>query len=246
MGEAYAREAASRGLHVVLAARRADELERAAEEIRADFGVETRTARIDLGAQDLLEQVRRATADVEIGLLVYNAASVAVGRFLDRDLAQHLQSIDVNCRGPVTLCFHFGGLMAERGRGGMVVMTSGAAFAGSGYLASYSASKAFDLNLGESLWAELKPRGVDVLALIGGATNTPHTLATGIDFSQLGAPIMEAADVVREAYDHLGEGPNWIPGEHNRKSMEQLAAAPRQLVVEAMTATNRKLYSFED
>ena len=85
---------------------------------------------------------------VAIGLLVYNAASVSVGRFLERDLAQHMQSIEVNCRGPVTLSYHFGGLMAARGRGGIVVMTSGAAFAGSGFLASYSASKAFDLNLG--------------------------------------------------------------------------------------------------
>ena len=125
-------------------------------------------------------------------------------------------------------------------------MTSGAAFAGSGFLASYSASKAFDLNLGESLWAELKPRGVDVLGLIGGATYTPHTLATGIDFSQLGAPIMEAAEVVREAYDHLGDGPNWIPGEHNRTAMAQIQAAPRRVVIEAMTGTNQKLYGFED
>ncbi len=246
MGEAYAREAAARGLDVVLAARRTEVLERVAERIRADFGVETRTAVLDLGAEDLLEQVQSATVGLEIGLLVYNAASVSVGRFLERDLAAHLQSIDVNCRGLVTLCHTFGALMAERRRGGIVVMTSGAALSGSGFLASYSASKAFDLNLGESLWAELAPRGVDVLALIGGATNTPHTLSTGIDFSQLGAPIMEAADVVREAYDHLGDGPNWIPGEHNRESMSHLQAAPRRAVVEAMTSTNQKLYGFAD
>ena len=52
MGEAYAREAAARGLHVVLAARREKELERAAEAIRNDFGVETRSAVVDLSAQD--------------------------------------------------------------------------------------------------------------------------------------------------------------------------------------------------
>ena len=116
MGEAYAREAASRGLHVVLAARREERLDRVARAIRSDFGVETRPLVLDLAAEDLLEQVRGATQDLEMGLLVYNAASVSVGRFLDRELADHIRSIDVNCRGPVVLSHHFGGLMAKRGR----------------------------------------------------------------------------------------------------------------------------------
>jgi short-subunit dehydrogenase len=242
MGAAHARELAARGLGVVLAARRGALLEKLAAEIRARHGVPTRCLELDLGAADLADQVRAATADLEIGLLVYNASSVVPGNFVDLPLAHHLASLDVNCRGLVLLCHLFAPPMAARGRGGLVIMTSGAALAGSGHLAMYNASKAFDLILAESLWAELSGRGVDVLGVLAGSTNTPHTLATGIDFQEMGAPIMEPDDVVREVFDHLRDGPTWIPGEHNRAAFGAMQPIPRRALVEGMTETVRRLY----
>jgi len=242
MGAAHAREAAARGLGVVLAARRGALLEKLAAEIRERHGVPTRCLELDLGAPDLGERVAAATGDLEIGLLVYNASSVTPGDFIDVPLERHLASLDVNCRGLVLLCHRFAPAMAERGRGGLVIMTSGSALAGSAYLSLYHASKAFDLILAESLWAELQPRGVDVLAVIAGGTNTPHTLATGIDFAELGVPVMEPGDVVREAFDHLRDGPAWIPGEHNRESFGAMQPIPRGALVEGMTATVRRIY----
>jgi short-subunit dehydrogenase len=132
--------------------------------------------------------------------------------------------------------------MLERRRGGIVVMTSGAAMAGSGFNASYHASKAFDLVLGESLWSELAPHGIDVLSVIAGPTNTPHALSTGLDFSKVATPVMEADDVVRESLEHLTDGPSWIPGESNREMLAALQTTPRRAIVEAMSAMNKALF----
>jgi short-subunit dehydrogenase len=245
MGAAHAREAASRGLAVVLAARRRVLLEKLAAGLRAEFGVATRCLELDLGSPDVGERVRAATADLEIGLLVHNASSVQPGEFADVALEHHLASLDVNCRSLVVLCHAFVPGMLARGRGGVIVMTSGSALAGSAYLSLYHATKAFDLVLAESLWAELAPRGVDVLGVIAGGTNTAHTLATGIDFARLGAPVMEPADVVREAFDHLPDGPGWIPGEHNRAGFGAMSPIPRRQIVEALSATVRRIYHLE-
>ncbi len=242
LGAAWAREIASRGLHVVLAARRAELLEQVALEIRSRHAVKTRTLALDLSGANVAVRVADATRGLEVGLFVYNAASVTPGGFLDVGIDDHLRSLDVNCRSLVLLAHAFGGPMVERRRGGIVVMTSGAALAGSGYLASYHASKAFDLVLGESLWSEFSPRGVDVLSVIAGPTNTPHALSTGLDFAKLDGPVMEADDVVRESLDNLGDGPSWIPGETNREMLSQLQAAPRRAVVEAMTTTSKNLF----
>jgi short-subunit dehydrogenase len=245
MGAAHAREAAARGLGVVLAARRTALLEKLAAEIRAEHGVQTRCLELDLGDADVGERVRAATADLEVGLLVYNASSVVPGSFVELPLAHHLASLDVNCRGLVLLGHVFAPAMAARGRGGVLIMTSGSALAGSAHLSLYHATKAFDLILAESLWAELAPRGVDVLGVIAGGTNTPHTLATGIDFAELGAPVMQPADVVREAFDHLADGPVWIPGEHNRAAFGAMQPIPRRDLVQGMSATVRRIYHLD-
>jgi short-subunit dehydrogenase len=91
-----------------------------------------------------------------------------------------------------------------------VLVTSGAAWAGGATLAVYGASKAFDLLLAESLWAELRPSGVDVLAMVLGATDTP-ALRRLIGDRDVGA-LDDADDVARDLLDHLGDGPTFPPG----------------------------------
>jgi short-subunit dehydrogenase len=99
--------------------------------------------------------------------------------------------------------------MAQRGRGGIVLVTSGAAWVGGDRLAAYGASKAFDLILGEALWAELRPRGVDVLSTVLGATDTPafRQILQGREFPGMADP----DDVARDMLENLTEGPTYPP-----------------------------------
>jgi short-subunit dehydrogenase len=114
-----------------------------------------------------------------------------------------------NCVTVVGAAHHFGRPMVERGHGGIVLVTSGAAWVGGSHLAIYGATKAFDLVLAESLWAELGPLGVDVLAMVLGRTDTPafRRVLDGREVDGLADP----DDVARDMLDHLGEGPTFPP-----------------------------------
>ncbi len=240
LGEAFARLLAERGLHLVLLARRGEALERLASEIRASRGVEVRVAPQDLGAPDLAATAAGLAADAEIGLLVYNAAHSAIGRFVERPLAEQLRVLDVNCRGPLVLAHVLGSAMAARGRGGIVLMSSLAASQGNPWLASYAASKAFDLVLAEGLWAELGERGVDVLACRAGATRTPGYAASRPKRS---VPLMEAAAVARRALGALGRRPSTVPGALNRVAAFALGRLlPRTASIRIMGRATRRLY----
>jgi short-subunit dehydrogenase len=240
LGEAFARLLAARGLHLVLLARRADALDRLAGELRAAHGVEVRTEAVDLARADLAEVVGRAAAGAEIGLLVYNAAASAIGPFLERPLDEHLRVVDVNVRAPLLLAHLLGAEMARRGRGGIVLMTSLAASQGNPLLASYAASKAFDLVLAEGLWAELRGRGVDVLACRAGATRTPGYAASR---PRRSVPLMEPEEVVRQALAALGRRPSVVTGALNRVAAFAFARLlPRRVSIGIMERATRRLY----
>src|SRR5262249_40869100 len=79
LGATYAEELAARGLNLVLVARRAELLQSLASELSIKYEVETKTIPLDLSASNAVEQIIENTTDVEIGLLVYNAAFSAIG-----------------------------------------------------------------------------------------------------------------------------------------------------------------------
>ena len=240
LGAEFATQLAARGLDLVLVARRAQVLESLAEELRARHKVEVRLCALDLGAPDLLERIREATSGLDVGLLVYNAALALIGPFLEQPLADKLKVIDVNVRGPLILADEFGRTMAARGRGGILLMSSLAGSRGSPLVATYSATKAFNLVLAEGLWDELSSRGVDVLACRAGATRTPAFEET----APVGkVPVMEAAPVVTEALAALGRQPSMVPGLLNRFGDFFLGRLlPRRAAVRFMGRATRAMY----
>jgi short-subunit dehydrogenase len=240
LGEAFARRLAARGLHLLLLARRAEALERLAADLRAAHGVEVRTAACHLGRADLLEAVRRLAGDGEIGLLVYNAAASVIGPFVDRPLEAQLEVLEVNCRAPLLLAHALGGPMARRGRGGLLFMASLAGGQGNPWLASYAASKAFDIVLAEGLWGELRQRGVDVLAARAGATRTPGYAASG---PRGRVPLMEPGEVAEQALAALGRGPTVVTGSLNKLAAFLLTRIlPRRAAIALMGRATRRLY----
>lgn len=239
LGEAFAHGVAERGVNVVVVARRREPLQRVAVDITQRHGVEARPITLDCAAPRFLDDLRAVTDELQIGLAVYNAAASYVGEFEDQSLESMRAIVAVNCWGPLAVCEHFGRPMLQAGRGGIVVMSSGAGLAGSPYNAAYAASKAFELVLGESLWAEWRSRGVDVMSVIGPAIDTPTFRAT-MPPEALAAmpPAMAPGAVVEEVLDALGTAPSFVPGESNRQGMGILGALPRQQQVEAMAAAH--------
>lgn len=216
IGQAYAHALAESGVNLITFARRAELLEGDAQVIRERHGVEVRPVSIDLAAPDLAQRFDAATAGIDVGLLVYNACYSSIGKFVDVPLADHLRILDVNCRGPLTLAQCLAPRLIARGRGGILLMSSMSGFQGSAMVGSYAASKAFNTILAESLWAELRPQGVDVLACVAGATVTPgFESSTPADKQRKTFPMQPAA-VAREGLAALDKGPVHIAGRLNR------------------------------
>ena len=240
LGEAVARRLAGEGISLLLLGRRPEALARLAEALRAAHGVEVRAVPADLADPDLSKLARAAVAGLEVGLLVYNAAHSVIGPFLERPLAEQLRVLAVNCRGPLVLSHLLGSEMARRGRGGIVLMTSVAGSQGNPWLASYAASKAFNLVLAEGLWDELQARGVDAVACRAGATRTPGFLASR---PKRGTPLMEPGPVVEAALSALGRRPSVVPGALNRVAAFAFARLlPRRTSIRVMGRATRRLY----
>jgi short-subunit dehydrogenase len=208
LGEALARGCADRGLNVVLIARRGELAQQLADDIAARAGVRTRALRADLANREDL-RILADLVDLDVGLLIYNAAFSVVGPFWNFDIDTHLKEIDVNVRGPLMLAHGFGERFRARGRGGIILMSSMGALQGMVRVANYSATKAYNLVLAEGLWAELRDDGVDVLVSCAGATRTPNYVASEPDDANV--PVQEPEQVAAETLNALGKKPTLFP-----------------------------------
>jgi len=117
IGEAFARQLAAKGIHLVLIARRDDRLRKLADDLQDRHSVNTRIVPVDLAADDFLPVIAEATHDLDVGLLVNNAGVLRAGRFLDHDLHDELNQLNLNTRAVLVLAHHFGRRLRERRRG---------------------------------------------------------------------------------------------------------------------------------
>ena len=224
IGASVARLLGDRGVNVVLVARRRTAL----EEVAATIPSETRTVVLDLSDPQAATSLADATVDLPVGLFVYNAgADPNASRFLETPVHAWSDLVMRNCTTLVATTYHFAARMRQRGQGGIVVVTSGAAWAGGSHLAVYGASKAFDLVLAESLWAELSPAGVDVLGMVLGPTDTPafRKVLNGRQLDGLADP----DDVARDMLDNVANGPTFPP------DPTPFSGIPRRQAVELMS-----------
>jgi len=242
VGKEFAESLARKGLNVALLARRRHVLEEVASEIEQRYGVETRILTIDLTSEDAAAKVLEGTIDLQIGFLVYCAgADPDYRHFLDNSLEAAESMVHRNCTVPMQLCYHLGGPMAERGRGAIVIVGSGASFAGTANMATYAASKSFDMIFAEALWCELEPKGVNVLGLILGETDTP-ALRRLREKRGL-APVKKADSpqkVVEDALAHLTKGPTRFVNKQLRLGARLMALFPRKRVVLIMSRAAAK------
>lgn len=222
IGEAFARRLAECGLNLVLAARREDRLRNLAEELQSKHSVNTRVIAVDLSQDDLLPVIRQGTADLEIGLLVNNAGIAATGNFLDHDLDSELKLLQVNNRATLILAHYLGRSMRQRGRGGMIFVSSILAFAGVPLWSNYAASKAYDLLLAEGLAKELHEHGISVLALCPGATQSEIWPAGANPGSS-----MQPQAVVDVALKNLGRKTTVVAGWNNALTVFATRLLPR-------------------
>ncbi len=230
LGLAFARALAARKMDLVLVARRRERMEELARELAAAHGVAVEVVASDLTAPGATAELQRALArkKVAVGLLVCSAGFGGQGAFVELDAATQARMVDLNCRVVVEHCGAFIPAMVERGRGGVILFASIAAYQPCPYWAVYGATKAFNLMLGEALWAELEPRGVEVLALSPGytATEFQEVAKTKKNVGAMATP----EDVVAHALRSLGRVPSTVHGKANWLMVSSSRLSPRKTV----------------
>jgi short-subunit dehydrogenase len=241
IGAAFGAELAARGLNLVLVARRPGPLEQTAAVLRGR-GVQVKTVAVDLGSAAGLDEVARQARPLEVGLLVCNAASSYEGPIFKAGLPKYRHVIDTNCYGALALIETVAPPMIQRGRGGVIVMSSMAAFQGSPYVTVYSATKAFLLSLAEGLAAEMKPKGVDVLACCPAVVRTPNYLASRPQGAKATPVDVEPDLVAREALHALGRRTVLVPGAKVRMAHLAMRLMPRGAAVAMMASNTRAMY----
>lgn len=230
VGAELATQLADDGFNLLLLARKPDPLDETAVACRGR-GVEVRTLAVDLTSPTAVAEITEATADLEVGLFIYNAGANSYGHpFSAGELSGFQSVIDLNITAMLALVHHYAQPMKERGRGGILLVGSLAGYVGASHEAIYAAVKAFGRIFAEGLWVELRDHGVDVLELVLGVTRTPAMERAGLDFTIPGMVVSEPADVAREGLAHLADGPvHVISG--NEKMVEMRCTAERATLV---------------
>jgi short-subunit dehydrogenase len=215
IGAAFAAHLAAAGMDLILVARRRDRLDALARELEAAHQIRAAAVDVDLVAPGATEELVRRAAEtgLEVGLLVCSAGFGAYGPLVEIDARTDARMVDLNCRVVVEHCHAFLPKMVERRKGGVILIASTAAYQPCPYWATYGATKAFNLMLGEALWAELAPQGVDVLALSPGYTKTEFQQSANVDFGV--GPETDVNVIVRGALRAIGRRPSTVPGAKN-------------------------------
>ncbi|GBQ99701.1 short-chain dehydrogenase [Acetobacter nitrogenifigens DSM 23921 = NBRC 105050] len=236
IGEAIAKEIASRGVNLVLVARRGDRLEALARDVMQNFNVQVRCVALDLLQDDAIDRLDEAVADLDIGLLVINAATVLAGSFLKNGYEQETNLIKLNVQMPAQIVHRIGSRLKQQRRGGILLVSSLAGNAPTPYQASYAASKAYLSSFGQALAYELSSQGVDVLVVAPGATDTEGMRATAnIDYTKMkGVSLMKPEAVAKEAIEGLGKQTFSIPGAKNRIGASCLACCRERPLCEQL------------
>jgi short-subunit dehydrogenase len=180
IGHSFAVQLARQGHDLVLVARDRERLEKVAAELRSSYGVEVEVLAADLGDRTDLARVeaRLADRDRPVDLLVNNAGFGLKGRFLDNSADAETAMLEVLVTAVLRLTHAALGAMTERGRGGVINVSSVAAFLPRG---TYSAAKAWVNSFSEWAANEYRDQGVTVMALCPGFTKTEFHARMDVD-----------------------------------------------------------------
>lgn len=223
IGRAFARELAREGFHLLLVARRMDALSSLAIELKQAHGIETRALSADLADAAGQEALMRATQELDIGLFIASAGFGTSGPFLNNAVETEINMLALNCAAPLVGTHHFANRFVKRGKGGIILLSSLLGCQGVPRLAHYAATKAYIQVLAEGLRGELKPLGVNVLAVAPGPVKTGFAARAGLTMSMFDTP--EA--VARGALSKLGRATTVRPSFWAKTLEAALSPLPR-------------------
>jgi hypothetical protein len=217
IGREFAGQLAANGIHLVLVARREELLRELGRELSARHSVEHRIVGLDLTEPDFLARLAEATDDLDIGLVVSNAGAAMPGEFLSQDLDALRAIMRLHSMACLEVVHHFGGRLARRERGGMILVGASGSEHGIPTMAHAGATKAYVLALGKGLHPEFARLGLNLSVLLPGPTDTPVLGELGFGRETLPLKPMTVERCVAEGLDAMvANRVARIPGRLNR------------------------------
>jgi short-subunit dehydrogenase len=241
IGEAFARELASRGMNLVLVARREERLRTLATELSAAHRVRTLVLPADLGAAGVVPRLWREAAEArELHLVVNNAGFGLKGAFAELPLERQSEMLRVNCGALLELTQLAVRHMSGRG-GGIINVASVAGFQPIPGMAVYAASKAFVIALSEAVEEETKEADIRVVTVNPGPVRTEFQEVAGTHVRANAPGLRTPEQIVTAALHRLEAGGGTVtPGAINHLAGVAARIAPRSLVLRAAKAAMRR------
>ena len=242
IGHELAKVFAAGKFNLVLVARNEARLNKVAEELRAQFGIESKILSKDLSLPAASQEIFEALRDTPISVLVNNAGFGWRGAFAECDLQQHaLDMMHVNMDSLVALTRLFVPPMLARKQGRILNVASTAAFQPGPFANIYFATKSFVLSFSTALAEELDGTGVTVTALCPGSTRTEFFDRAGMKNMRPEWHMMDADVVARAGYRGLMRGKRVvIPGLMNKLTSKLTNFVPTGVTTKIVRKINGK------
>ena len=198
IGEAFAHALAARGDDLVVVARDHARLEQLAESLEKEHGIEVEVLAADLTSKKgtAVVEARLESAEPAIDLLVNNAGYGTYGKFADLPREPEVREVRLNVLAVMQLTHAALPGMVERGRGGIINVSSLAGYQPTPLNATYGGTKAFVTSFSHALHEELRGTGVNVMVLCPGFTRTEFQERAGLDSSAVPSFMWQSADAV--------------------------------------------------
>ena len=246
IGAAFATELAARGYDLLLVARRRDRLEEMAGTLERSHGSKAEILPADLTVDEELHALeQRIGAAEKLELLVNNAGFGTLGKFFSVEVESQDQMHRLHVLATVRLTHAALKGMTARGKGGIINVSSVAAFWQSPGSISYCATKCWMNSFTEGLALELKSIGspVRVQALCPGYTLSEFHDVAGMDRKLIPARLwMRAEDVVAESLRGLDRGEVIVvPGTVYKAAVFMMKHTPRFVLERVAVRQQRRL-----
>jgi short-subunit dehydrogenase len=172
-------------------------------------GVDVRTVRADLRTAEGVETLYAAVTAVgrPVSAAALNAGVGRGGAFLDTDLDDEIEIIDVNITSTVRLAKRLLRDMAARDEGRVLITSSIASTMPGSFQAVYNASKSFLQSFAQAVANELKDTGVTITSLMPGPTETDFFHRADMDDTKVGTSAKDdPAQVAAQGFEALMKG----------------------------------------
>ena len=216
LGAAFSSALSAKGMNLVLCDVNASAMNSLADGLEMKYNIKTIRLHQDLSGDNAFRECMDAIKGTEVRLFVYVPAFSPVGKFAGYTSEELDYFLSLNIRTPVHLIHEFLHQRKNKNKCGIILMSSLAGLLGPALVATYAASKAFQIVLSESLFYELKADDVDIIACCAGPVDTPtYRKSNPVNQSKI-IGIQQPEEVAAYALKMLGKKPICIAGWKNR------------------------------